>query len=362
MNAADATWMARALGLAERGRGYVEPNPLVGAVVVQGDTPVGEGWHQKYGAAHAEVNALTSAGKDASGATLYVTLEPCCHQGKTPPCTDAIVRAGIRRVVAAMRDPFPQVAGQGMAQLQAAGITVEVGCGEAEAIRLNAPYLKLLRTGRPYVHGKWAMTLDGKIATRTGDSKWISGKASRHKVHELRGRMDAIVVGIGTVLADDPLLTARPPGPRVAARVVLDSRCRLPIDSQLVKTARDVPVIVMTSEHATLVNFPDACDVQSLPTDVNSRPSVHGVLKGLGDRRMTNVLVEGGSEVLGSFLDAGEIDEVHIFIAPCLAGGRDAKSPMAGQGVDKIANALRLVEWTCERIGDDLYWHGWRKD
>src|SRR5262249_11888135 len=203
-----------ALHRAGRGRGGAEPNPLVGAVVVRDGKVVGEGWHRRYGEAHAEVNALAAAGEAARGATLYVTLEPCCHHGKTPPCTDAVLRAGIARVVAAMSDPFPQVSGQGTAQLRAAGVSVEVGLGEKEARRLNAPYLKLLATGRPYVHAKWAMTLDGKIATRTGDSKWISNRASRARVHELRGRMDAILVGIGTALAGDPLLTARPPGPR----------------------------------------------------------------------------------------------------------------------------------------------------
>src|SRR5262249_36407913 len=199
MDTVDEKWMQRALELAERGRGYVEPNPLVGAVLVRDGLLLGEGWHERYGEAHAEVNALAAAGVMARGATLYVTLEPCCHYGKTPPCTDAILRAGVKRVVAAMEDPFTQVAGQGAARLRAAGVPVEVGVCEAEARRLNAPYLKLLRTGRPYVHAKWAMTLDGKIATRTGDSKWISNEASRRIVHELRGRMDAIIVGIGTV-------------------------------------------------------------------------------------------------------------------------------------------------------------------
>src|SRR5262249_11759950 len=209
----DHDYMTRALELAARGRGAVEPNPLVGAVVVRDGTIVGEGWHEKFGQAHAEVNALNRAGEKARGATLYVTLEPCCHFGKTPPCTEAVIRSGVRRVVVAMLDPFPQVAGQGASRLREAGIAVEVGVGEAgdfAARRLNAPYLKRLRTGRPWVHAKWAMTLDGKIATRTGQSKWITGEAARARVHELRGRMDAIIVGRGTLVADDPLLTARP--------------------------------------------------------------------------------------------------------------------------------------------------------
>src|SRR5438874_4544647 len=243
----DRDWMRRALELAEQGRGSVEPNPLVGAVVVRDGRVVGEGWHQHYGQAHAEVNALSAVGAAAAGATLYVTLEPCCHHGKTPPCTDTVLAAGVRRVVAAMLDPFPQVAGQGAARLRAAGLDVAVGVGEAEARRLNAPYLKLLATGRPYVHAKWAMSLDGKIATWTGDSKWISGEASRRWVHTLRGRMDAIIIGSGTVRADDPLLTARPPGPRTATRVVLAGPSGLSADSQLVKTARTTPVLAVTA-------------------------------------------------------------------------------------------------------------------
>src|SRR4051812_35347392 len=245
----DADYMARALELAARGRGAVEPNPLVGAVVVRDGQVVGEGWHEQFGYAHAEVNALRQAGDRARGATLYVTLEPCGHFGKTPPCTEAVIGAGVRRVVSAMLDPFPRVAGQGAARLRAAGIVVEVGVGEAAARRVNAPYLKCLRTGRPWVHAKWAMTLDGKIATRTGESKWITGEAARQRVHELRGRMDAVVVGRGTLVTDDPLLTARPPGPRTATRVVLTATGEgIPPPRQLLETVADAPVLVVTRE------------------------------------------------------------------------------------------------------------------
>ena len=349
----DRDWMMRALALAERGRGHVEPNPLVGAVVVRDGRLIGEGWHQRYGQAHAEVNALAAAGDAARGATLYVTLEPCCHFGKTPPCTDAVIRAGIARVVAAMSDPIPQVAGRGAELLRQAGLTVAVGSCEPEARRLNAPYLKLVGKGRPYVHAKWAMTLDGKIATRTGDSKWISNEASRRRVHELRGRMDAIIVGIGTVLADDPLLTARPPGPRTPVRVVLDSHGRTPPTSQLARTARKTPTwIVMAGESAP--------QLAALGCEVSSLPDVGALLDEMGRRRMTNVLVEGGAAVLGSFLDAREIDEVHVFIAPRLAGGAEAKTPIAGAGVERIADALRLAECYVEMIEGDVYLHGWR--
>jgi diaminohydroxyphosphoribosylaminopyrimidine deaminase/5-amino-6-(5-phosphoribosylamino)uracil reductase len=357
MSDADRQWMARALELAERGRGWVEPNPLVGAVVVRDGRVVGEGWHQRYGEAHAEVNALAAAGDAARGATIYVTLEPCSHHGKTPPCTDAVLRAGVRRVVAAMTDPFPQVAGRGAALLRSAGVEVEVGAGEAEARRLNAPYLKLLATGRPYVHAKWAMTLDGKIATRTGDSKWISGEAARHRVHALRGRMDAIVVGIGTVLADDPLLTARPPGPRIPVRVVLDSLGRLPAASQLARTASETPVLVVTTGAEAPELRAAGCEVLGVAA-VGGRPDLGALLDELGRRRMTNVLVEGGSEVLGNFLDAGAIDEVHVFIAPRLAGGAAARSPLGAVGVERIADASSLAEWRVELIERDVYLHG----
>lgn len=355
--------MERALELAERGRGHVEPNPLVGAVVVQNDAVVGEGWHQKFGEAHAEINALAAADEKARGGTLYVTLEPCCHHGKTPPCTDAVIRAGIRRIVAAMPDPFPQVAGRGTELLRAAGIEVELGIEEAKARRLNAPYLKLLETGQPYVHGKWAMTLDGKIATRTGDSKWISNEASRRPVHELRGRVDAILVGIGTALADDPLLTARPPGPRKAVRVVLDSQARLSVASQLAKTAWQTPTLVVTAEEPPASRVAElkalGCEFLHLPS-LHQRPTVPALLTELGRRRMTNVLVEGGSEVLGSFFDAGALDEVHVFIAPRLAGGGEARTPIAGRGVERIAEALTLRQWRIEQLDGDIVVQGWK--
>jgi diaminohydroxyphosphoribosylaminopyrimidine deaminase/5-amino-6-(5-phosphoribosylamino)uracil reductase len=356
-------WMRRALELAERGRGYVEPNPLVGAVVVRDGQLVGEGWHQRYGEAHAEVHALAAAGEAARGATLYVTLEPCCHHGKTPPCTDAVLRAGVRRVVAAMTDPFPAVAGKGADILRQAGVTVAFGVGEAEARRLNAPYLKLLTTGRPWVHAKWAMTLDGKIATRSGDSRWISNETSRRRVHELRGRMDAIVAGIGTVLADNPQLTARPPGPRTPARVILDSQGRIHDDAVLVQTARVTPTILAATQRlpdvrrAALQSL--GCEVLILP-EHQGHVSVEALLAELGRRRFTNVLVEGGSGVFGAFLDASSFDELHVFMAPRLAGGATATSAVGGAGVQHMAEARRLAEWRYEILDGDLYVHGWR--
>lgn len=363
-HATDEPMMRRALELAERGRGLVEPNPLVGAVVVRDGRIVGEGWHQKFGAAHAEINALTAAGEAARGAALYVTLEPCCHQGKTPPCTDALMQAGIVHVVAALADPFPQVAGQGAARLRAVGIPVELGCCEAEARRQNAPYLKLLATGRPYVHAKWAMTLDGKIATRSGDSKWISNETSRRKVHELRGRVDGILVGIGTALADDPLLTARPPGPRVAMRVILDSKARLPLNSQLVRTAACVPVLIVVSPSAPAERVAalrqTGCEIVMPSAEHENTPRLLALLDLLGKRRWTNVLVEGGSDVLGRFRDANAIDEVHAFIAPRLVGGSQGKTPVGGRGVDSLADAWNLTAWQVEMLDGDVYVRGWQ--
>jgi diaminohydroxyphosphoribosylaminopyrimidine deaminase/5-amino-6-(5-phosphoribosylamino)uracil reductase len=363
MSSVDETWMGRALELAERGRGWVEPNPLVGAVVVRDGQLVGEGWHQRFGDAHAEVNALAAAGAAAHGATLYVTLEPCCHQGKTPPCTDAILRAGVGRVVAAMSDPFPPVAGKGADLLRAAGVSVEFGIDEAAAQRLNAPYLTLLAIGQPYVHAKWAMTLDGKIATRTGDSKWISNEASRRRAHALRGRMDAVIIGIGTALADDPRLTARPPGPRTAIRIILDSKCRLSADSVLANTAREVPTLIAATPEAPPEQIAAlralGCEVLTPPT-TDGHTNVKALLAELGRRRFTNVLVEGGGAALGAFLDAGAIDEVHVFIAPRLAGGAGARTPIGGKGVDKIAEALALTEMHVEVVDGDLLVHGRR--
>ncbi len=353
--------MKQALAIAERGRGAVEPNPLVGAVVLdEKGNIVGEGWHQRFGGPHAEVFALEAAGGKARGGTLIVTLEPCCHWGKTPPCTDRVIQSGVRRVVVAMADPFPKVAGGGLLILRDAGIEVQTGVGEQDAMRLNAPYLKLLRTARPWVHVKWAMTLDGKIATRTGHSKWISGDESRRRVHELRGRVDAVVVGRCTVEADDPLLTARPPGLRVPARVVVSASGLLPEQCQLRATARETPVIVFTA--ASQVNrlsgwAADGAEIVGLP-NVGGRLSLDAVLADLGTRRFTHVLVEGGAGLLGSLLDEQAADECHVFIAPKIVGGIDALTPVAGKGVSTIDAAARFESFTCEPSGEDVYLHG----
>lgn len=342
---------------------------MVGAVVVRDGAVVGFGHHARFGGPHAEVGAMARAGEHARGATLYVTLEPCCHHGKTPPCTDLIISAGIARVVVAMRDPFPKVAGGGLEQLRQAGVSVEVGLERDAARELNAPYLKRLATGRPYVLAKWAMTLDGKTAAASGDSRWISGPRSRACVHEVRGRMDAIVVGIGTVLADDPQLTARPPGPRQAVRVVLDSAARLPASSRLARTAREIPVLVAVAAGAPasriealqaagceVVAYPDAGAVAVVP-----------LLDELGRRGMTNLLIEGGGRVLGSFLDAGQVDAVDIYIAPLVEGGTPRFTPAQGEGGLRMADALRLEHQELSVIDGDVRIQGtfppsWRLD
>lgn len=354
--------MRHALNLARRGLGSVEPNPTVGAVVVDDQLRLlGAGWHQKYGGPHAEVFALREAGERASGATLFVTLEPCCHHGKTPPCSRAVLAAGIRRVVVACSDPAPHVAGGGIDELRQAGVEVEVGLLECEARQLIAPFVSLVTRGRPWAHAKWAMTLDGKIAARTGHSQWISNPDSRTVVHQLRGRMDAIVVGIGTALADNPLLTARPPGPRMALRVVLDSRARLPLDSQLVRTAKEHPLLVVVTNRADADSVralqATGAEVVTVAADESGHCANAEWLKDLAQRRLTNVLVEGGGSVLGSLWDDGLIDEVHAFVAPKLVGGSGA-SPIAGVGLAAISSHQTLRDVSVQRLSDDLLIHG----
>ncbi|MCS7303957.1 MAG: bifunctional diaminohydroxyphosphoribosylaminopyrimidine deaminase/5-amino-6-(5-phosphoribosylamino)uracil reductase RibD [Thermoguttaceae bacterium] len=357
----DRRHMERAIELARLGQGYVEPNPMVGCVIAHGAEVVGEGWHRRYGGDHAEVEALRQAGSRAQGATLYVNLEPCCHWGKTPPCTEAILAAGIRRVVAAMEDPFPQVAGQGLRQLAAAGLQVDCGLLEAEARQLNAPYLKLVQTGRPWVIAKWAMSLDGKLATRTGQSRWISSPESRAVVHQLRGRMDAILIGSRTAAVDDPLLTAQPPGPRTAVRIVMDSRAQLASESQLVQTARQWPVWVAVGPEAAESDCRRlelaGCELLFLPGQTYLDRLLM-LLDELGRRRMTNLLVEGGGRVLGTLFDLKEIDEVHIFIAPKLFGGAEAPVPLAGLGIQQLSEAAWVEPFQVQRLGQDVYLSG----
>jgi diaminohydroxyphosphoribosylaminopyrimidine deaminase/5-amino-6-(5-phosphoribosylamino)uracil reductase len=358
----DLACMRRALELAARGQGSVEPNPMVGCVIARDGREIAAGWHERYGGPHAEAAAIGAArSSELKGATAYVTLEPCCHQGKTPPCTEALIKAGVIRVVAAMRDPFPKVDGGGIKRLAAAGISVEVGCLEEAARSLNAPYLKLVERQRPWMIAKWAMSLDGKLAARSGHSRWISGEASRAIVHKLRGRVDAILIGGRTAELDDPLLTARPAGPRSAKRIVVDSQAGLSWRSQLVKTATEIPVIVAAGPQASTTNVERlrqlGCEVLTLPAATRYERMLQ-LLDELGRRRMTNLLVEGGSHILGSLFDAEQIDEVHVFISPKLIGGSRAASPIGGAGLDRIPELPQLVDRVVEQVGEDVYVRG----
>jgi diaminohydroxyphosphoribosylaminopyrimidine deaminase/5-amino-6-(5-phosphoribosylamino)uracil reductase len=361
----DNRFMDRALALAVRGIGSVEPNPPVGCVIVHDGQIIGEGFHERFGEAHAEVNALAAAGRQATGSTAYVTLEPCCHHGKTPPCTQALIAAKVQRVVTAVKDPFPQVAGKGIAELTAAGITCDIGTRAAEANWLLAPYRKLVTTGLPWVIAKWAMTLDGKLATRTGDSQWISSEASRGIVHQLRGRVDAIVVGSGTARADNPLLSARTMNAsdvkRIATRVVIDSKLTLSPNSRLVQTARDIPLLIAASnsvsQESTQRLSEGGVEVFRCPGDTHAA-RLEALLRELGHRRMTNVLVEGGGQLLGTLFDMRAVDEVHVFIAPKLAGGVAAASPIAGKGVERMAQALQLADISIEELDGDVHIYG----
>ena len=355
--------MRRALELAARGLGRVEPNPPVGAVVVDGDLRLlGEGFHERYGGPHAEVNAIETCGAIPSGATLYVTLEPCAHHGKTPPCTEFVINSGIRKAVIAVRDPAPHGQGAGVHRLREAGIEVDVGLLSHEAGALIAPFRCLVKEGRPYVHAKWAMTLDGRMGTRTGDSKWISSEESREIVHGLRGRMDAVIVGIGTVLADDPLLTARPAGPRTATRIVLDRHARTPVDSRLVRSIDEAAILVAVGDDAPVNRIERLAEagveVVRLPAGSGGGVRIGDLLQELGRRKMTNVLVEGGGRVLGSFFDAGLIDACHVFIAPKLTGGTANPIPNHGAGCEWMQGAAGLCDVTVAQPGGDVYLRG----
>jgi diaminohydroxyphosphoribosylaminopyrimidine deaminase/5-amino-6-(5-phosphoribosylamino)uracil reductase len=358
----DHAHLTRAIELADRGLGRVSPNPLVGAVIVKDDEVLGEGWHAEFGGPHAEVAALTAAGgADVRGATLYVSLEPCCHRGKQPPCTEAILDAGIARVVGARADPSEKAAGRGLGILRDEGVVVDVAGGElATRARLqNQAFRKHARTGRPWVLFKSAMSLDGKVATRTGDSKWISSKSSRATAHRWRAAVDAVAVGIGTALADDPQLTARVSGVhRQPRHVVFDALGRLPLASKLVATAAEVPLVVVVSRAAPR-GATDALERHGahvvVATGEHEPARVRSALDQLGtlDPPVTSLLLEGGPHLAGTFLDAGEIDELRLFIAPLLLGGRSARDPLEGEGVERVADALRALTLECARSDDD---------
>jgi len=352
----DARFMARALQLAARARGRTSPNPMVGAVLVSGGRVIGEGYHHRAGEPHAEVLALRAAGKAARGATLYVTLEPCCHHGRTPPCTEAVIGAGVARVVAAMRDPDPRVAGKGLAAFRRAGVAVEVGPLEVEARRLNEAYLKRVTTGLPFVSLKTAMSLDGKIATAGGESQWITGERARAYGHRLRGEHDAILTGVETVLADDPQLTVRAARGRNPQRVVADSRGRTPTAARVL-TADERPAIIAvtdrTPERRRAALETAGADVWVLPAR-EGRVDLEALLRKLAANGVSSVLVEAGGTLAAGALAAGLVDRVYFFIAPCLLGGASARTPVEGAGVARLAERHCLHDLRVRRVGEDV--------
>jgi diaminohydroxyphosphoribosylaminopyrimidine deaminase/5-amino-6-(5-phosphoribosylamino)uracil reductase len=356
----DARHLKRAIELASGGRGMTSPNPLVGAVIVKNGQVIGEGFHPAAGSPHAEREALAACTQDPAGATLYVSLEPCCHEGRTPPCTDAIVAAGIARVVVGSDDPTPKANGRGLGILRDEGVAVDVVDGDvgAAARMLNQPFRKHARTGRPLVTLKVAMTLDGKVATSTGDSRWISGEASRARAHRWRGETDAVAVGIGTVVADDPLLTARVEAvPRQPRRVVFDSEARLPLDSSLVRSIDEAPLMVICTRAAARTRTEGLAAAGAEVITVageNEAARVLAALHELGSREIQSLLLEGGPHLAGAFLDAGEVDEMRVFVAPIVAGGRQARSPVEGQGFQLIGAARRALDHQVETLADDV--------
>jgi diaminohydroxyphosphoribosylaminopyrimidine deaminase/5-amino-6-(5-phosphoribosylamino)uracil reductase len=353
----DRLHLQRALELAEGGRGRVSPNPLVGAVLVRDGEIIGEGFHAELGGAHAEVAAIDDCrgrGGDPAGSTMYVALEPCAHHGRTPPCTDAVLRAGIARVVIGSDDPSEKASGRGPGILRDEGVEVVLAEGEeaATARLLNQAFRKHARTGRPLVTLKSAVSLDGRVATASGESKWISGEASRELVHRWRSEVDAVCVGIGTALADDPLLTARGVDEaRQPARVVFDSSARLPLSSMLVRSIDEAPLYVIARPGAAAQRI-DA--LRKAGAEAIMCEGVEAALAELGRRRITSVLLEGGPTLAGAFADAGELDELRLFLAPLLLGGEEAQPLLGGPGAPTIEAAQRALALDVERSGEDL--------
>ncbi len=355
--------MEQALGLARRAEGRTSPNPLVGAVIVAGGVVVGEGYHAKAGDPHAEVIALREAGRRAHGATLYVTLEPCSHVGRTGPCTESLITAGVRRVIVAMIDPDVKVNGKGIARLREVGMEVEVGLLEAQARRLNEFYVKHRTTGLPFVTLKWAMSLDGKIAADRGSATAITGESARRFAHELRNVYDAVLVGVQTVLADDPQLTCRVPGGRNPLRVILDSGLRMPLHARVVKSPAEAPTLVVTTRAAP----PDHIEalrkagVEVLVQDhMGGRVRLRPLFEGLGGRGLLSVLIEGGGTVNASAFAEGLVDKVIALIAPIVIGGAEAPTPVEGAGLAQVSGALRLRDVrVIGDLGDDIAIQGY---
>lgn len=366
-NEEDIRYMRRAIELARRGAGFVNPNPMVGCVVVKDGKIVGEGYHEFYGGFHAERNALLKM-YDAKDATLYVTLEPCCHHGKTPPCTDIIIEKAIKKVVVGILDPNPLVAGKGISILKNAGIEVVTGVLEEEIKELNKVFLKYIKTKRPYVLMKTAMTLDGKIASHTGDSKWITNEKSRQLVHRLRSEMMGIIVGIGTVNADDPMLNCRLSSHQPSAishqpiRIIVDTKASISLESQIVKTAKEYRTILAISRRDTRTcDFNDKLEMlKSYNVEIlyceekDGHVDIDDLMNKLGEMGIDSLLLEGGATLNAAFLKANCVDEVYAFIAPKIIGGADSKSPVGGKGIDLMKDAVLLKDINIEQFDDDI--------
>ena len=360
----DRSFMRRALELAAASQGRTSPNPTVGAVLVKDGKVVGEGFHAFAGSDHAECGAVRDAQGHASGATLYVTLEPCCHHGKTPPCAALIAQAGIRRVVAACQDPNPAVNGKGFDALRAAGIAVDVGCLAEEAIQLNEAFFTFVRLGRPFVIMKIAASLDGKIATRTGESRWITGESARHHVHQVRNVVDGVLVGIGTVLRDDPMLTTRlgVEDQRDPARIIVDNLARLPLRAKVINRASTAPTYIAVSDMAPQARLEslEREGVQIIRVEESPRRvSLARLLQTLGKMGFLSVMIEGGAEINASALTEGVVDKVLLFLAPMLVGGSSSASAVAGDGIDTFSQATRLIDVRIERFDGDILVEGY---
>lgn len=352
----DIDYMQRAIELAKRGTGFVNPNPLVGAVIVKDGRIIGEGWHERYGEAHAERNALASCSESPEGAVMYVTLEPCCHEGKQPPCTEAVIASGIRKVVIGSDDPNPLVAGKGTTQLEKAGITVVRGVLKEECDRMNEIFFYYITTRMPFVVMKIAMTADGKTATRAGLSRWITGEEARKNVHETRKRCAAIMVGIGTVLADDPMLTCRTENPCDPVRVICDSDLQIPTDCKLVMTAKEVPTYIaccrMDKRKAELLEKKGVHVLEITSTD--GRVNLKSLMRRLASLGIDSVLLEGGAALHEAALREGIVRRVQVYIAPKMFGGVSAKAAVGGLGVYEVDEAYRLSRPEISRFGDDV--------
>lgn len=354
-------YMRRALELARKGEGHTSPNPMVGCVVVKDGRIISEGYHEKYGEFHAERNALTRCTEDTAGADLYVTLEPCCHQGKTPPCTDIIIEKKIARVFVGSMDSNPLVAGKGVQILRDHGIYVETGILDAECWKLNEVFYHYIATKTPFVVMKYAMTLDGKIACATGDSKWVTGEIARTQVHRMRGRYRGIMVGIGTVLADDPMLNCRVEGGVDPVRIICDSNLHIPTESQIVKTALDIETIVACSQEALeserkqeKIRRLKEAGIQIIGTEGAHGVNLVELMKKLGGQNIDSILLEGGGTLNASALEDGIVNKVYAYIAGKLIGGMDARSPVEGMGIDRMADAITLQNMEIEKLGDDF--------